>query len=706
MARKKKTSENENSLMNIESSNYSNTYGTNEEIDNETDVLKKIHAAINNWQSYYKENITLRKEDRRMVYVDQWDANDIGELKRLGKSTIEFNKIYDIVRKVCAEQRDNKISLRAKSIYGKANQKEIDIMQGAVIKIIKDSDAEAIFDRSFEDAASGGFSAWRIYTDYENKRSFNQIPKIKTVAHPEKCFFDVSAQDENKQDGDLCGYENWLSKDQFNNMYPDMGDPESFQMGFEAGTYEFQWITKEAICIVEYFEKEWFTEEIYELANGEIVTEKEYNDLKDEIESLSILDQLPYKIIKKRISHDYKIMAYKAIKGKIIEKQEWPCRFLPLVFWTANSQIIDGKEKTISLVRYAKDAQRFHNLVKVEIFQSIQYMRREQFLATPRNVEGKETIWTNPSIQVGALLYNFDEQAGPPIQIAPPQIANSLLEQARSSELDIQSIMGFFEANRGAQGNELSGKAIEARRKTGNLSSTVLYDNYNKAIELTGKIISSLLSRVLDTERKIQILNKENRIEEVMINQKDIEGNPITDLTKDEFDIEIDAAPSFELQRTQSLEALFNLASLYPESKNMFADLIAKNMDIDCQATLVDRMKMLVPPEVVAKENGQPPPPPQPNPMQEMMQAQLQFQQKEIELKESQQEINMMKLNLERSLLEERAKTAVLKNMTDSRKAEMEHEASLISSASKIASSRASEMKMQRDMAKDIYSRS
>jgi hypothetical protein len=144
---------------------------------------------------------------------------------------------------------------------------------------------------------------------------------------------------------------------------------------------------------------------------------------------------------------------------------------------------------------------------------------------------------------------------------------------------------------------------------------------------------------------------------------------------------------------------------LYPESKNIFADLVAKNTDIDFQETLIERMKMLLPPEVIAKETGQPPPQPAPDPMGQIMQAQIMLQQKDLAIKEQQNQLNMQKLELEKEMLARKSQSEIRSQLAEEEKAKMNYEASLLSSMAKISSSRASEDVRSKRLLDDIYRR-
>ena len=502
---------------------------TNQQSD--MDIIEEINQNINNYLDYSKDNVTRGQDDKRFLYVNPWSSAQEQELNRLQKPVMSFNKTYDIIRKVIAEQRNNKTQFKVSSLLGLSSEEEINVFKGAITKIARDSETSSVFDRAYDDAASSGFGVWRVYTDYEHELSFNQLPKIAWVSDPEKCFWDTCAVEATMFDSEFCGYYQNMNKDKFKKLHPDIKDPDSFNTYFRDST--FKWIDKNTLAIVEYYKKEWFETDKYQLRNNQVMYKKEYDDMMKDMRDQEDEDKTQFDIVKKERTKDFKIVYYKAIKGKVIEKADWPIKRLPLVRVVCDSQRINGREYIMSLVSFVKDAQLFHNLVKIEIAQALQYNRREQWLSHPSSIAAYTDAWKNPSIQQGVLLYDYDERGGKPEKIGPSEISQTLMEQAQMSERDIQSILGLYESNRGESNNELSGKAIRERQRTGLQSACVLNDNFNKAVEQTGKIVGDLLQKVVDTERRLSIHMEDGKSKDVIVNKPSLNGEKEFDLSKD-----------------------------------------------------------------------------------------------------------------------------------------------------------------------------
>lgn len=624
--------------------------------EKENELLKEIGKNINSYYEEFDINIRNYKIDRQFLFIDQWDAQDRQEFARLRKPLLTFNKIYDFYKKIIGEQRQNTPNLEVRCINGDASQKAISLRADIIRHIAYSSRSDIVYQTAFESAISGGFGGIRVLTEYESPKSFNQKIVIKRIDNPERLFFDLNSNELTKHDGEYCGYYDSMSKKEFKKKYPEVKYPKSFPTYID--NRNFYWGDEDNISIVEYYKKEWFTFTIHQLNDGRTVTDKEYKKIKEKYEEMLSMEDvgminepimLP-EIVNSRKSTDYKIMCYKAIYGEIIEKYEWPSQYFPLVFCPGDTHIVDGLERTLSFIRFVKDAQRFLNYCGSEIAQSIKNSRREQFLVTPSNITGEGLIdmWKDPSNQQGALVATPDPTTGfMPQKLPPSEVPQTLLVQYKNSEADIQSILGYFEANRGMQGQELSGVALRQRQRTGNLGVAVFFDNLDIAIEQVGRIILSLIPKIYDTERKMFKQSPDGSSMEIMVNQNIAGGVKENDLTEGEYDVAITSGPNFAVQQEEALKILVEMAKINPQTFPLVADLIAENIDIENNPQLVERFKTLVPQDILAKEKGLPPQPPQPDPnaimQQQMQQQMLQFKQKELQLKEQQQQLDAQK---------------------------------------------------------------
>lgn len=629
---------------------------------NEVDVLATANKHLNTWSSYFNENIVRGKDDMNFVLRDQWTAVERSEFTRLFKPCMTFNKIYDATKKIAGEQRKNKPDLIVRSLTGRATQEQINLRSDLVRTISYQSQNDLVYQTAFKSALMMGFGAFQVCVDYDNPRSFNRVIKYDMIPDPTRCGWDPTALKPHKGDGNYCYRAYVYTRDEFFATYPYITNPVSYIDPWML--LDFQWNTRDTITVMDYFVKEWYPLILYKLSDGRAVTDEEWKDIdKDNKERKKITEgtiigdiiskDIP-RIVGERQTQDYKIMHYRMIRNQIIDFSEWPSKQLPIIFVDGDSYYIEGRQYTRSFIHEARDAQKFINYVGSEIASEIKNRRREQWLGTPDNIIGYEQEWRNPELQVGILRAKPDPKTGQMPQKMPPwDLSASLLQNFQRGSQDIREILGFSETE-ALQGRDVSGKARRERKLEGSMSAYVFFDNLNQAIEQAGRITLDLLPYVMgDEERAMVISKKDGKSESITLNQRMDNGLIKNRIDKGDYDIEIYTGPSFAVQKDMALEFFQETiaASGNPQMFNLIADLWAKNLDIQFMPQIADRLKTLVPPQVLAKEEGKELPPQPPNPQEIMMQQEMQIRQQQLQERAEELKIRQNRHELEKAEL-------------------------------------------------------
>ena len=629
----------------------------------EAEVLTKAREDIVLWDGYFGENQVRGKDDMNFVLRDQWSAVERSEFSRLFKPAQTYNKLYDPIKKIAGEQRKNKPDLLVRSLTGKANQAQIDLRADLVRTISYQSQNDLVYQTAFKQALMMGHGAFEIVLDYETPTSFNQVIRYELIPDVTRTSFDPTALKPHKGDGNFCGRQYVYNKQEFYATFPHVMNPVSYSD--PRSLLDFQWETRDAIVVCKYTRKEWFPIKILLLTDGTSVTEDTWEEMQKDIEMRRaladgsqvvkdmIIKAIP-EVHAERMSKDYFIRQYMLTQNQIIKYTDWPSKYLPLIFVDGDSNFINGQQYTRSFIHEAKDAQKFVNYVGSEIAAEIKNRRREQWLGTPDNILGEEQMWRNPELQTGILIAKPDPKTGAMPQKMPPwELSGTLLSQFQRGCQDIREILGFSETE-ALQGKDISGKARRERKLEGSMSAYVWFDNLNQAIEQGGRVVLDLLPVISgENERHMIISKADGRTDSIILNKivgQDEDGNPTREntLDDDDYDIEIDTGPSFAVQKDIALEFMQQTLQAQPTVFPLIADLWAKNLDVQFMPQIAERFKTLVPPEVLAKEEGKEAPPKQPNPQEMMLQMEMQQKQQEMAM-------NQQKMQLEEQALLERA---------------------------------------------------
>jgi len=622
----------------------------------EQKVLTNAGESLNTWNSYFNENITRGKDDVNFVIRDQWTALERSEFTRLFKPAMTFNKLYDATKKVVGEQRKNKPDLIVRSLTGKATQEQIDLRADLVRTISYQSQNDLVYQTAFKNALMLGFGAFHIMLDYESPRSFNKVIRYGLVNDPTTCSWDPTALKPHKGDGNYCSRRFVFTRDEFFATFPCITNPISFVDPYMM--LDFQWTTRDTVVVCDHYVKEWYPIVIYKLSDGSVVTEEEWKEREKRFEDNKeitegaivgdIIKRDAPRIVNERQTQDYKVMHYRMLRDQIIDFSEWPSRQLPIPFVDGDSNYIEGRQYTKSFIHEARDAQKCVNYFNSEIAAEIKNRRREQWLGTPDNIIGYEQDWRNPEIQMGILRAKPDPKTGSmPQKQQPWDLSPALMANAQRATQDINEILGFSESE-ALQGRDVSGKARRERKLEGSMSAYVFFDNLNQAVAQGGRVVNDLLPYVVgDDERHMVLSKQDNTNKTVIFNKKDKDGQIINTLDHGDFDVEIDTGPSFSVQKDIALEFLQQTLQAYPQAFPLIADLWAKNLDVQFMPQIADRFQSLVPPQIIAKEKGEPAPPPQPDPQQQAMAMQMQMAQAELKNKQAEIQIKAQKLQLE-----------------------------------------------------------
>jgi hypothetical protein len=386
-------------------------------------------------------------------------------------------------------------------------------------------------------------------------------------------------------------------------------------------------------------------------------------DMQDEEFMTLYSDGEPVRIIDSRPSTRSKIIHYKIAGQYILDKSEFPAEDLPIPFVDQNSFYDkNGKQVVRSFIKDAIDAQRYLNYLGTQSAYTLKISRYDQFMGSKKNAQGLDTQaqWKDPQNVKGMLYYDESPSGAKPEQLRPPELSASLFQQYQRAIDDMYTSTGLYPSRLGQQGNEVSGAAIDARTRQGSYSTYVAFNSINRAITAGGKIVNQMVPRVYDSERVMSLMTPDKGRQNITVNEHADEYGEVirNDLRKGSFEVRLQAGPSYEGQKAQALESLNMVLNANPQLLNIFADLYAENLPLVNTIEIKNRLKTIVPPEILqAGKTGEMPKEQQRiDPAQQAAMAEAQYKQEQIALKKQELEMKMQehqtKAEMERMKLE------------------------------------------------------
>ncbi len=610
----------------------------------DAEFCKDVRDKAEKWQSeYFKDNIKEYHKWFNFVMGNQWEDNEEVLLKKYSKTPLVINKLAPLAKHVLGEQRQNTPSLQTIPDEG-ADVQTVNMRDALIKHIMFSSDAKVVKQNAFQQALVGGFGAYYIDTDYVNKRSFDQEPKPILVRDATKCYWDPSAATPNKTDGMYAGVITRMSREAFKQTY---GEKLEASIGDNYGQLDtkFVWSNKDEVCIVRHWEREIVKDKLYALSNGEFINSKEFKESSKKVALEGTTDKKKktvdilmrngemVTVENERVVYNDVIKLYKCAGDYIVEETDYPADELGLIFVDQNSWWDKkGIQICVPYFKDAYDAQRYLNYLATQSAYIWKVARYDQFMASKANVRTPQTqkIWRDPATYQGALIYDVDLEGGTkPERLNPPELPQSFITQYQRALDDIHSSTGIYGTQVGQQGAELSGAAVDARTRQGSYVSYVVYDSLNRAIATEGRIINQMISRLYDTERNVMIEMPDKGLQTLQVNKTDDYGNIVANnLIEGEYKVRLMPGPSYEGQQAQSIESM-NVVLQADKSGQVFpmiADLYIDNLTLNNKVEFKNRLRTIVPEEIIqAGKTGQRPPPkqPQPDPMLLAAQAKL-----------------------------------------------------------------------------------
>lgn len=372
--------------------------------------------------------------------------------------------------------------------------------------------------------------------------------------------------------------------------------------------------------------------------NEEEIVEDEVVTLWDENEVVRIEDSRP--------SKKHKIMHYIYAGDYELDKSVFPSEQLPIVF-VDNNSFYDkaGKQRCRTFFQDCRDTQRYINYLRTQCAYILKVSRYDQWIGSKANVKSLDTQrdWRDPTTMKGMLTYDESPNGNKPEPIRPPELSASLFQQYQLAVEDLYTCSGLYPTRMGNQGNEVSGKAIDARTRQGSYSTYVFFNSINRAIAKGGEIVNEMIPLVYDSERVIALMTPDEGLKNITVNkQRDEYGEQIeNDIRKGTYQVRLKPGASYEGQKQEALESLREVLQADPTAFNLVADLYADNLPLANNIEIRNRLKTRVDPKIIqaGKTGNMPPPDQNPTPEQMAMKADAEFKQQQIQIKLKELEI-------------------------------------------------------------------
>lgn len=575
------------------------------------EVLDEAKAQFDAAQSANRDERRQCVEDRRFYSIAgaQWEG-PLGEQFE-NKPKLENNKVHHGVLRIINEYRNNRITVDFVSKDG-GESALADVCDGLYRADEQDSCAEEAYDNAFEEAAGGGFGAWRLRTCYEDEyddEDEKQRIRIEPIYDADtSVYFDVNAKRQDKSDARHAFVVYSMTRDAFKETWGE--DPATWPK--DVNTTYFDWNTPDVTYLAEYYR----VEEVYEMvrtfstAEGDAVkyTDDDLEDMGEELlpddegendqsaieAALADLERKGVIEVRARKVKRRKVRKYILCGARVLEDCGYIAgKHIPIVPAYGKRWFVDNIERCMGAVRLAKDPQRIYNMMlsKLAEIAALSPIRKPIFLS--EQVAGLQQEWADANLKNYPFLrVNSIEGAdgsvqpmGPVSYVEPPVVPQALAALIAQTSNDMNDLLGM---NQGAEQvmSNISGKAVEMIQQRLDMQSFIFMSNFAKAMKRCGEIWLSMAKEIyVEDGRKMKSVGEQGDISSIEIAKPVIgEAGEIeikNDLTKADFDVAVDVGPSFTSRRDAMVRMLTGLLQMAndPQDAKVITSLILMNAE-------------------------------------------------------------------------------------------------------------------------------
>lgn len=600
------------------------------------DLLKEAKEAFGRAQDAENDNRKTSLDDVNFARKgDQWDEKVRKQRETDHRPCLTINKMPAFIRQVVNDARQNKPSIKVHPVDSGADPETADVLNGLIRNIEYTSNADVAYDTGAECAVTGGFGYWRVGLDYAFDDSFEMDIRIKRVANPLSVYGDPNSTEADSSDWDTAFVVENLSKSQYENQYKGKAKVDWDDAAWTSAGEP--WKTEDKVLVAEWWKREEIEREVLlflDIRDGTPVTlTKEQAETDPDVQALLAAQVLQFK--QKRTAKSHKVCQYILSGAEVLERRDWPGRYIPIVPVYGDEFNIEGKRYFRSLIHNAKDAQRMVNYWRTTATELVALAPRVPYIGRKGAFDHDQDRWNTAN----TVSHPYLEYEGPDMPQRQPLdsgVAAGALQEALNASDDMKAIIGLHDASLGARSNETSGKAIMARQREGDVSTFHFQDNKARAIRHTGRILIDLIPKVYTSERIIRVIGEDGTQEAKQVNKEyqkvdpktgqpmteqqidpatgqpmidPMTGKPITkavmamhDLTSGKYDLTVTTGPSFTTRREEAAMQMTEMIRAFPQAATVVGPELAKNLDWPGADKIAEKLEAMttgqIPPQV------------------------------------------------------------------------------------------------------------
>jgi hypothetical protein len=555
--------------------------------ESQAEFLKYARDLYSDDIDYDKENRDMALDDLKFIAGEQWDP-DV-KAAREGRPIITINTLPQYVGQVIGDRRMNKTTIKVRATKD-ASAKMANSRAGIIKSIEQFSRAERAYDMGLEDQVSCGIGNLRVNMDYADDDAFEQDLFINHVPNPLAVVWDRMSTDPTGRDAGHCFVQDNIPQVVYDKDWPDF-KPDNTLIE-ELGLAGSGWYENNMVRVTEFWEMLSRPRFMALDKTGGVCEYDSQEEVDQALEAGKLWVDPQTGKPKVRVGrHRYARMHLITGTDILAGPYELPLNRLPIVRVEGRIVRVGDDRYRYSLVRWAKDSARMRNYWRSVWVEKLAMAPKAKWLAEDAAVEGYEEDFRDAHLSQDSLL-KYKQGMKQPILVPPPPIEAALINAETMNNQDIKDTTGLQDASLGIRSNEVSGRAINARKLEGDVATIVYHDNLNYAIQEVGDIVNQLLGVCYDTVRTLRVIGEDDKEQQVTVNNP--QDPDSLDLSVGKYDVVVETGPSFTTQRVEAAQAMMEAIKVAPNLMDLAGDLIVKAQDWPGAIEIAERIKQMM----------------------------------------------------------------------------------------------------------------
>lgn len=632
-------------------------------------------------------------EALRFYAGEQWDKDLLDSRKgsTLGsgsgqqvvpaRPSLVINKTREPVSQILNQERASEFTVELVpaddwgDTTGPVNHAEIELREGLVRRIQRDSEAADARSWAFERAVIAGRGYWLVNTRFVPGKRWDQEVYLHRIYNQASVVLNADHEQPDGSDARWGFIGSDLPIDQYTaehgtrNGKPnrltqrDLSDSEWRALGDEAPDWFVSEKDTRFVRVVDYYYEVLKPRTLCLLKDGSCTWQSE---LPPDVSSADIQDRRTV------IDRTIKWAKIDGCNDDVLEETEWPGHYLPIIKVVGEElQPYDKERRCEGIVQTMEDSCRGFNYITSKFVERVGLTPIPPIVMAGGQDEGYESEWNAMNTRtLGRLHYNqkdsFGVPASPPFR---PDSRAEIADLAMGVQMFNDAIVSTSRVPETALGHldpsVKSGKLAKALIQQGEQSTSNYLDNLKRSMRHEARVINDLLYPIYGKPGRLaRLMNPAGDMQTVPIGVPFVQGptgqpqqvpaghpeSKTYTLTPDaEFNVAVSIARASDTRRKEIADMLARLIDASPEQLGVIGDLLWKFSDAPEHEELEQRYRAVLIPPIQAMLSGKAQIPPE-------LQAQLaQLQQK---LQELQPLADKNQTELQKTQIHEQAETA------------------------------------------------